>query len=202
MKRLLCLVLILLLLSGCAAPQRDITETTQPPTEPTTVQEPFGYYLPGSAIEKESGGALRPYPLNSSMCYGMYPLGDDLLVITGKDLGDETGPVTMERVTGDNLYVTAKAIIPDLHFVGPSTVSTGPRGITCYNEETLDLIFLDNDLRELRRLKMPDVLVGYPAVSPDWSTVYYCTESGIRALDPESGLDRLLKESHESYKTL
>ena len=200
MKRLLSLVLVLLLLSGCAAPQPDVTETTQP--EPTTAQEPFGYYLPGSALEKETGGALRPYPLNSGICYGMYPLGEDLLVITGREQGENMGPVTLERVTGDNLYVTATAVFPEMYATNDNTVTVGPRGITLYNEATLEMIFLDENLRTLRRMTLPETILGYPAISLDWATLYYCTDTGIRALELESGLDRVLKESYESFKSV
>ena len=214
MKRLLSLVLILLLLCGCAAPRPDVTETTHAPTEPTTVQEPFGYYLPGSALEKQTGGALRAYPLNSRVSLGMFPLEDDLLLITGSnydgaysyddsyEYANDAGPVVLERLTGDNLYVSASLTLPELHSAGPNSVSTGPRGVTVYNDETLEIVFLDENLRELRRTELPGEIVGFPAVSPDWATVYYCTDSGIRALDLESGLDRVLKESYESYKSV
>ena len=84
MKKMILLILLLLLLCGCA--QEQPGETTLPAqTQPTQAVEPTGIYDPDSAVEAETAGAVRSYPLDMEMVYHMEPMGQSLLVFSGRE---------------------------------------------------------------------------------------------------------------------
>ncbi len=61
MKRLFLFLLMALFLTGCTVEQPpETTQTTPVQTEPP------GLYEPENRIEKETGGAVRIYPLKNS----------------------------------------------------------------------------------------------------------------------------------------
>ena len=69
------------------------------------------------------------------------------------------------------------------------------QGIWYYDEASREVIFLGEDLLPDSRLRLPEDTVGSICVAPDWETVYYCTDNGVRALDMHSGIPRLVKET-------
>ena len=209
MKRLLPLILALLLLAGCASPEPALStlSTTVPVTEP--LPEPFGYYLEGSPMEAATGGALRVYPLDSRFCYGILPMGEELLLILGDEQAQPeapdnhvTTPVILQRLSGENLHVSAELSIPDLVDPSLGLFQIGDSGLSYYNENTRQVVLLDRELRELRRIDVPEDLIGIPLLSPDWSALYYGTADAFQVLELESGLPRTLKEIYGGYKTL
>lgn len=197
MKRFFLPVLVLLVLCGCAAQP----EPTEPKAEPTIAvtapaTEPDGIYDADSTLEKATGGAIRAYPLSRVDSIGIAHMGSDLLLFSG----DET--TTLTKYSGDTLYVSAGTAL-DL-FIRPEdpAVQISENGITYYDARTNELVFLDAQLEEVRRISLPGSLCGTPALSADRRQLYYCTADALRCIDLETGLDRLVKELYFSTQTL
>lgn len=187
MKRLIGLILLAVLLCGCTAgPQNETTAPTQTTvlTEPT---EPMGMYVSGSQLEQSTGGAVRSYLLTIPDSYGMMAVGEDVLVFSGVDA------TTLTRLSGGTLYPIAAAQLGCMIDPEDASFQVGENGITYYDPNTREVIFLDNDLKEVNRLTVPENMVGRPALSSNRLKLYYCTAEAVRLYDLETGLDKLLK---------
>lgn len=184
MKRIFPLLFLLLVLCGCGADSQ--TPTEAPPTE--SAVEPTGFYVPDSELENSTGGAVQVYPLNRDDCYGMVPMGEDILLFTG------TESTTLIRASGANLYIAATTELDS--FISPEdcSVQVSEKGVTFYDRNCRELVFLDANLKDVSRVSLPDDIQGDPALSAGRKTLYYCTSSSLRVLDMETGFHKLLKE--------
>ena len=189
MKRITGLVLAALLLCGCTAQPQN--ETTAFPTDEATVAvvptEPVGIYEPFSDLEIRTGGAVRSYRPNISDCYGIRAIGDDILLFSG------TEKTRLTRLTGENLFTIADAELNCMIYPEDTAFQISENGITYYDYGSREIIFLDNDLKEVSRLGMSADMVGKPVLSSNRMRVYYCTADAVRVYDLETGLDQLLK---------
>lgn len=189
MKRLIALLLACLLLCGCAAPQVEETsgptETTAPAVDPT---EPGGSYDPDSAVEKQTAGAVRAYPLSIDNAYGIACMGEDMLVFSGLE------STTLTRLSGENLYVTASYQVGFMIYPDDAAVQVSEKGISYYSAETCELVMLDDHLKVINRIDLPEDILGEPVLSEDRKFLYYCTADAVRELSLETGISRLLKE--------
>ena len=187
MKRILWVFLLAMLLCGCTegAGQED---TTPPTTEQSYTQptEPAGIYVPGSDLELQTEGTVRYY-LPGESCYGLRMMGDDVLVFSGPDT------TTLTRYAGDQLYAIAGTQLPCHIMPEDSSFQISANGITYYDPDKREVVFLDNDLKEVRRLGMSSHMVGKPVLSANRMLVYYCTSDAVRVYDTATGLDKLLK---------
>ena len=193
MKRILWILLLILALCGCTAPVQEETtapsETPAPLTEPT---EPVGIYVPFSDLEVQTDGYVR-YFLPEADCYGIRIIGNDVLAFSG------TQNTRLTRYAGDRLYAIAGARLDCRIDPEESSFQISGNGITYYNPDTREVVYLDNDLKEVRRLGMSSQMVGKPVLSSNRMQVYYCTADAIRVYDASTGLDKLLKTI--SYET-
>ena len=191
MTRWLFLIAVLLLLCGCTAEPEETAPTNPISTEPVPVHatEPTGYYDPDSALEAATNGAVQAYPLNRTDSYGLIAMADDLLLLSGTEV------TTLTRLTGDNLYVSAAANLDCYIPADSPAFHAGPKGITYYDGMHRQLVYLDTGLKEVSRLSLPESAVGSPALTADRKILYYCTEDAIRAIDLETGLDKLLRQT-------
>ena len=188
MKRLLWFLPVLLL---CGCTVRPPEETTVPLPENTEViteaTVPEGIYEPVSDLEIQTGGAVRSYLPDMPDIYGMRLINGDVLVFSGVE------QTTLTRYTGDTLIPVGQITLE--FYVSPedSAFQVSEYGITCFDANANVLIYLDNDLKEVRRLALPADLIGRPVISSDRTLIYYCTADAVRVYDTGTGLDRLLK---------
>ena len=185
MKRIIAAMVVCLLLCGCASPAEDPTETAwQPGTAVPT--EPAGSYEPGSAIEKATNGAVRAYAQNLGEILAIRAVGKELLVFSDRDT------TTITCLTGDNLFRVAQI---QLNLDIPwQTVHVSANWVVYYDSQEHALVYLDENLKEIRRRNLEAELQGYPFLTNDGQKLYYCTVSGVRCLDMEQGISRLVKE--------
>lgn len=178
-KFLFVLLALMLLLTACGnqTPQ----ETSVPTTEPT---EPPGIYVENSPIEQQTQGAVREFDPEGTYT-ALSAIGDQLLLISK---GEKT---SLQLLTGDRRVVTATA---QLNFDITDTVyQTTYAGMVYYDRQNREAVFLNTQLQESERVKMPEEMEGYPAFSPNGNEIFYCAGQEIRVLDVEQGFTRMLK---------
>lgn len=186
MKSFLIPLLLSLLLCGCAAqnPQPEdplpavSTETSR--SEDLNVnEEPF--LIPVSEN-------LRQYPLPDDVT-GFLLLDENLLFFSGRE--------TSTRLTLVNAESGRIIAACDISFVltpQNATVQLLDMGISYFDHLSMETVVLDRSLREIRRIDVPEDLMGMPLLSRNCETLFYCTASAVRALDLDSGISRILKE--------
>jgi len=196
MKRILPFFLCLLLLCGCAS---DFGTETTTPTEATgpVATEPVGLYQPDSPLETATGGAVKCYPLGSTEISGILAL-DDTIVLFDSD----TSCTTLTALSGEELVPIATRELNCSIFPEDPCLRRWERGISFYDPVTMETVVLDKQLREVSRISAPEGLTGSPLLSYNRNTLYYCTETALRALDLESGISRVLKEMTYDYQDL
>lgn len=187
MKRILLILLACLMLSGCAGSGEAPTAPAQKPTAQAPT-EPAGSYVPNSELEASTAGAVRVFTPDFGEVTYIHAVGEDLLVFTGSQT------TTVSRLTGENLFRVAEVELDQ--FLSPQDPSLYIREdwLIYYGAATNELIYLDENLAEFKRLAMPEDLEGFPVLSDDRKQLYYCTTSGVRCMDLESGISRLIKE--------
>lgn len=187
MVRCLGVLLVLaLLLCGCA-------QNTAEPTAPTdnldsSTDIVTGLYVPDSAIEQATDGAVRAFRLEDGY-YGCAMLGDELILMRKTD---EEGTLTFYR--GENLE-EGKSVSLGKN-VTPTTaqMQISEQGIGYFDSENKDVVFLNRDLVETGRMHLPAEMQGDAWLTPDWQMVYYCTDKGVHAMNLQTGISRLLVE--------
>ena len=189
MKRTMGLILAALLLCGCTAQSQNETttfpqETTGALTVPT---EPAGIYEKDSDLEIRTEGAVRSYHLNIPDCYGMRVVDSDILLFSG---GERT---TLTRLTGERLFTVASTELDCLLSPEDTAFQISANGITYFDCSRREVVFLDNDLKEVSRLEMPAEMIGKPILSSNRMRIFYCTADAVRIYDLETELDRLLR---------
>ena len=184
MKRWIALLLLMAVLVGCAAPRP--TEPSQETGAQTTAPtDPFLYY-PGSAVELQTGGAVREYPLNG-YCDGMVLLEDRVVLY----YLDEQ--MQLKVFSGDTLTLDSVASHHIPFRENAEGLQITEEGIFYYDPGTRTAVILNHQLREKRKIELPKDLQGIPVISEDMDTVFYSTPDGIRALDLDSGIARMLR---------
>lgn len=190
MNRFIPLLLILLLLCGCAA-QNPETEQTELPVPVQTEASPFsGFYDAGSTLEKQSSGALQVFPLEGKDVSGFLPLGEHILLFSAVGSGTE-----LTLLTGDTLLPAGSAMLNFPLTPEDDSLTVCSDSISFFDRQAMQTVVLDPSLQEQRRIPVPADLTGVPVLSSDGNTLYYCTASALRALDLSSGIDRMIKEA-------
>lgn len=186
MKCLICLLMVLLTLTGCGGDGQETTTTlTAPSALPT---EPPGSYDPDSTVEMYTEGAVRAYPQSIPNIYAIAAAGSDLLVFSG------VGNTCLTRLTGENLFrIAERQLDIPLHPADISLQISADR-LVYFDDNTGEMVWLDEAFREFYRVQLPETITGSPVVSANRQQIYFCTPEGLRVLDVESGISRLLKE--------
>ena len=194
MKRFMILLLVLLTLTGCGRKEQEAQPLPQESLAPPT--EPAGSYDSGNPVEEFTGGDVRAYPQTIPQIYAIACAGGDVLVFSGVE------NTTVTRLAGENLYrIAQRKLDCSVH---PATQGTGIRSdaMVYYDYAQSAMIFLDADFLEYSRTALPEDILGEPAITEDWSTVYYFTESGLQAMDTASAMARTVRQMQSDYQVV
>ncbi len=182
MKKLILLILAVLLLAGCA---RQPLPTDPAPTEAT---EDPGLYIPNSALEQQTGGAVRRYPLKGDAYFDIYTMGNNLLVA-----GDE-----LLVLSGDQGKQTATASLNG----AASRLDVAPTGVAYFVSESRRVVVMNPQLQSTVHLQLPENIVGEPVISLKRDEVYFSTGLELRALHMSTGVSRLLRKQSANEQIL
>lgn len=177
MKRLFAILLAMLLLVGCGK-----KEAPQPETKPSTKPEQpsNSWYEEGSSQEGQTGGALLLHRVESETV-------NDLAFVDGKILlVSQSAPTKLTVLTAKDC-MPLKSLELEL---GATGVQTLYHTVAYYLPATNEAVYLDLDLQELSRIKLPKEIQGTPVFAPDGSEIYYCTDQEIKALDTTENISR------------
>lgn len=181
MKRVLAIILILLLLSGCGAG----ADTTASDTAESTQSVPSGLYEPGSDAEKLSDGAVRAYPLGATGYTSMQRIGNKLLLIS------DEGELTL--LSGDLCESTATMVTGVPFAENPMAVNVADTGVAYYAQATHEVVLLNPQLQETGRCSLPEDIQGMPMISVAKNEVYFCIGQEICAMDLQTQITRKLR---------
>ena len=181
MHRFFPLLLILLLLTGCAAQEPVPLSGDALPAESRDQTPPFMEFVEGSRSAVQD---VLPEDVT-----GFLPLGDGLLFLRG---GEATVLTLVEPASQQTLaeYETGMVLRAE-----NTTLQVLDTGLSYFNAQAGETVVLDKLLQEVRRIPAPEDLTGMPLLSPDGSTLYYCTPAAVRALDLATGISRVLREA-------
>ena len=189
-KLILLLIAAALLLFGCGRKPSDAV-TTVPSTGPTEAPtEATGLYEPGSPLELQTSGAVKCYPLDGEDYYGVVATEKGLVLFSG------AGETTLTILTGRNLTPVASAQLGCRIYPDDPGVQISDSGLGYYDGADRAIVFLDSNLQESSRIRMPEDISGSPALASDLRTIYYCVANQVRILDVQSGISRLLKQQN------
>lgn len=189
-KWILSALLCMLLLCGCAPePEADPVQTvpnggTKPAAEQTAPKQEL--YLPGSAIEEQTKGAVREYRLEGGEFCGVARMGEKLLLTTCQECA------TLTLLSGENLAVEAQTELDCA--LSPGEGNVREDGVGFYDSTRRAVVFLNEALQESTAVSLPGTMQGQPELSPDWQRVYYCTDRGLQVLERQTGISWQLKE--------
>ena len=189
MKRWLAVLLVMLLLTGCAeaAPEGTVQTTAPTNTRETVPQDP-GLYDPEHSLTRQTGGAVLAYPLEGKVC-GMYPMGEKLLISAVCEEG-----LRLTLLAGETCVKEAEAILSGIEKDHILWAATGKAA--CLDVMANRLILLDGRLKETDRIPLPQKATS-AAMDSGLSTLYYSAEDKLWAMNTETGVSRLLRQSQD-----
>ena len=201
MKRLIALLLVLVLLAGCAVqnPEPTTVPTTEP-TEPSTKEtDPPGtpLYIQNSELEQQTNGAVRAYDVHKSSV-ALYPMGETLLVFFPRQPSSDQ----IHVYGGEELYLRNAARPDSVVSPGNLGVQISDSGISYYRDSQQEIVLLDASLNERDRVELPWGAQGAPVVDPQQKYAYFCTENEIRVLDLQTGIARLLRQESVAWQSV
>ncbi len=184
MKRtLIPLLLGLVLLCGCAARNSPPESPLPAATVPAMPSAP-----PRLVTASRQEGDLRTYALASPLS-SILPWQEDLLLFSG----GESAALSVLDTESMTIAAVWEAGFP----AAPETAALQllQNGLSCFDSVRGETVMLDHNLREIRRIPVPEQMTGLPLLSRNGRTLFYCTSDAVRALDLESGISRILKEA-------
>ena len=199
MKRWIFPLILALLLTGCgvrgtepstdpsttapAAPSESQTvptaESTEPHTAPTT--EPTEPSPPETTVDDGQ-------PMNAMELYKEYDavtgFGDQILLFSGVEL-------SLWNFGAENPSVVIR--IAGLPLPGGGQLQVTEENIVYFDSTAKAVVYLDNELEELKRLSLEEEILGRPWLAADGNKLYFCCPEGLRVWDLETGICRNLK---------
>ena len=187
MKRLWIILLAVLLLAGCGKRKKD----PQPTENASNIPDAVTLYVPGSKVEKKTDGAVRLYGLEDDTYFGIYDMGENLLIMGNKGLTVLTGEEGLVRAT-----------LPTDAIRAGTVMDVAPTGMAYFNPNSRQVIVLNPLLQMAGKMELPKEIVGDPCISIVKNEVFYSTGSELRALNMTTGISRLLRQQTASAQTL
>lgn len=180
------LPVLLLLLGGCTqAPARETTlpvETTLPePTEPDP-----GLLDPDHPVTQQSKGAIAAYPLDGN-AYSMYLMGERILLVQPSQEG-----IRLTVLSGDTCVCDATTMLENRDIC---RFWTREDRVAYYDPATNALVVMDGKLREVERILLPKEAYVSMELDSGFTTLYYSLEDKLCAVDLQTGISRLLRQS-------
>lgn len=202
MKRLLLLLVLVLLMTGCNTEQPpQTTAETQETTQDTQTTQPAvedpGLYVPRSLEERLTDGAVKAYALEDGFSLGLVPMGEDLLLVSGRD-----SQTTLTVLTGANCAVAYKRTVNQIIRPDEGSMRVHADGIVYYDGVSNSIIKMSPALQQTQQLFLPQEILGTPIIGEDLTSVYYCTEDRIHVLNMDTGISRLLRQQECQRQTL
>lgn len=180
MKRFLLILLILLMLTGCA-----VDEPVQPTTLPAQPTEPAGLYIANGATEQQTGGAIRAYMPEGNNYIGLVLMGEKPVLIS------DLSALTM--LEGEKGVVKASLKAGESISVDNITFHVTDNGLSYYRASEREVVLLNDQLRQIAKGELPAEVETFPVVSVEKQEAYYCKGKEIRALNLQTGISRIVK---------
>lgn len=180
MKRVLLFLLVLLLLTGCVAPQKPEMARTEPVAEFT---KPESLYVADSMVEQQTAGAVKVFA-PKEYCSGIAAMDGKIVLVTELSklilMDSETGEL------GTSIKVGERISTESLDF------TANPDGVTYYREEGRELVTLSNALQQKNAVEFPENISGHPCVSRINQEAYYAKDNELWAQHLQTGETRQL----------
>lgn len=189
MKRWLCLLALLMLLTGCGAETADPQGTQNSEALPS--QQPTGMYDAEHELEADTAGAVKIYRLEGGDFSAMVPMGENYLIF---------GEKTLTVLTGEELLPAAAITVENLPAADSGMIRVSSEGVMYYDTAIRTIVYLDSSLQEIGRLSLSETVTGSVYLTPD--TMYYCSGGCVRVLELQSGVSRLLKEQDGTLESI
>lgn len=183
MKHLLALFLAALLLTGCAQASPEPNPISGEAAPAATA--PVGLWDSADPLEEKTQGAVRVYPLDVELPKALFAMGEGLLLLSG---GEKS---TLTRLEGSTLYIAGEIALEQS--LSPGQLQVSPNCISFLDAGRNQVVVLDASFREIRHIDLPQDAVT-PLLSPDQDTLYYATETAIKAWDLTRDIHRTVKE--------
>lgn len=178
-------MLAAVLLTGCTG--NNAADTTSP-TIQTTAPDP-GLYVSESAVEEQTGGAVRQYALEQDGFCAMDFMGSDVLMFFEREDG-----VLVNRLTGINCSVAASGVLPAEVYSNGTSVRAEGRMLAYYNAADNSIVYLNESIQESGRRQLPHAVSGIPVLGRDLYTAYYKVGMEVFAADLRAGIARLVRQ--------
>ena len=190
MRAMLPLVLVLaILLCGCGQANPPVQDT-EPATE-AAVAETQLPTLPAQSVDE----GTTTFRLDSGNCAGILRFGQDryaLLTTTGR----------MCLLSGEDLQIDiSRDLGCQLNSDDPSILVKDDQ-ISYFDSSRGAYVTLGRNLTQISAVTIRDTIIAGPIMAEDFSTVYYCTAEGVRALDMATGNSRMLRQEHGTIVSL
>ncbi len=185
MKHLFVLLLALLL-TGCTAevPDPETVPVQPPPVTDSTVSTPNSVRQP---TKLRSHRALSIYDTGITDCRGIYPMGKDMVLLSG------TGETLLTVLSNGNAHIATQKRLPCAASPEDGSMQINENGIAYYDCIQNAVICLNTDLLETQQIPLPDYVRGSVLLSPNWNTLYYCSAQAIHALDLQTCTPRMVR---------
>ena len=181
MKRIIPLLLALLLLCGCGTGEAG--ESTEPSAAAQTTPVPGGATLLESVDD-----TISTYALDTGSCAKLLRLRENYVLLTTQG--------KLYLLSGPGLKVDQTRSLNCTFSPDDPSIQVREDRLCYFDSQRSAYVILDGSLTEISALTIKDTIVGFPRMSPDFSTIYYCTENGVRAMDTTDGTSRLLRQEH------
>lgn len=186
---IICLLILILALSGCTpnGPNSTVQSTQPGDTTQQSNVPAVSLYVSGSAIEKETNGAVKVYALDNGVITGIDRLDGDMVVFAHD--GEKTKITRFSSQEG-----VVKAVTACNGMVSPAdrSAGTGENKLLYFDAEQNCIVVLDGVFHEIDRMNMPEGMTGTPVLSADLSTAFYYAGNEIRAMNLVTGIPRLV----------